>query len=89
MNQPSFAELVPLLIIAAAFYLLIFRPQRARAQKQRVLVGSLSAGDRIITIGGFHGTVQDVTEDALRLEIAPGTVVTLAKSAIGRKLTEA
>jgi len=79
---------LPLLLIGLVFYFLIIRPQRARQQRQVQLVNSLAPGDRIVTIGGFHGMVQDVDEDTIRVEIAVGTVVTLAKGAVARTLSD-
>lgn len=79
---------LPLLLIGLVFYFLIIRPQRARQQRQLQLVNSLAIGDRIVTIGGFHGTVQEVEDDTIRVEIAPGTVATLVKGAVARTLTD-
>ena len=85
----SLGQLLPLLLIFAAFYFLIIRPQRNRQQKQRALISSLGAGDRVVTIGGLHGTVQTVDEDTLRLEVAPGTTITMVKGAVARRLVDA
>ncbi len=87
--EQAIGQLLPLVLLAAVFYFLLIRPQRARAQQQRSLLSSLGPGDRVVTIGGFHGAVQSVDEDTLRVEIAPGTVVTLAKGAIARRLVDA
>lgn len=80
--------LLPFLLIGLVFYFLIIRPQRVRQKQQQAMVSQLSIGDRVVTIGGFHGTVEDVSEDIVRLELAPGLVVTLTKSAVARSLTE-
>jgi len=82
------AGFLPLLLIGLVFYFLIIRPQRARQQRQVQLVSSLAVGDRIVTIGGLHGTIQEVDEDTIRVEIAPGTVATLVKGAVARTLTD-
>jgi len=82
-------QLFPLLLLGAVFYFLLIRPQRARAQQQRTLLSSLDQGDRVVTIGGFHGTINSVDEETLRVEIAPGTVVTLVKGAIARRILDA
>jgi preprotein translocase subunit YajC len=83
------ANLLPLLLLVAVFYFLIIRPNRVRQQQQRALLSSLSSGDRVVTIGGFHGTIQSVDADTLRLELAPGTVATVARAAVARKLVDA
>ncbi|MGH8903669.1 MAG: preprotein translocase subunit YajC [Egibacteraceae bacterium] len=84
----ALAQLIPILLIVVVFYFLIIRPQQARARQQRQLVASLGAGDRVVTIGGLHGTVQSVDEDIVHLEIAPGTVVTFSKAAVARRLVD-
>lgn len=81
--------LFPLLLIVAVFYLLLIRPQQQRARRHRALVSSIQVNDRVVTIGGMHGTVQSVDEDTVRLEIASGTVVTMAKQAVSRRLIDA
>ncbi|MDP8970891.1 MAG: preprotein translocase subunit YajC [Actinomycetota bacterium] len=81
--------LLPLLLIVAVFYLLLIRPQQQRARRHRELVSSIRVNDRVVTIGGMHGTVQSVDEDTVRLEIASGTVVTMAKQAVSRRLIDA
>lgn len=84
----AFAGLLPFILIAVIFYLLIIRPQRNRQKQQAQMISKLQVGDQVVTIGGFHGTVSDVSEDVLRVEIAPGTTVTLSKQAVSRRLTE-
>lgn len=81
--------LLPLLIIGVLFYFLLIRPQQKRARDQRGLLDSLSVGDRVVTIGGFHGTVESVDDTTVRLELNPTNVVTLSKQAIARRLIEA
>ncbi|HWH32341.1 MAG TPA: preprotein translocase subunit YajC [Egibacteraceae bacterium] len=80
--------LFPVLMIAV-FYLLLIRPQQRKAKAQQALVRSVAVGDRVITIGGVHATVMSVDEDTMRLEIAPGTVITMARTAVARKLVDA
>ena len=81
--------LLPLLIIGVLFYFLLIRPQQKRARAQRELHSSISVGDMVVTIGGFHGTVQSIDESTVRLELNPGTVVTLSKQAIAKRAVEA
>jgi preprotein translocase subunit YajC len=43
---------------------------------------SVEPGDEIITAGGLHATVREVDDGELRVEIAPGVVVTLDRRAV-------
>lgn len=83
------AQLLPILLIIAVFYLLLIRPQQKRARQHRELVSSIENGDRIVTIGGLHGTVEAVDEDTVRLELIPGTTITVSKQAVSRRLVDA
>ena len=80
---------LPLLFIAAVFYLLLIRPQQRKARAHQALVQSVAAGDRIVTIGGIHGTVERLDDDTVRIEIAQGITITMARGAIARKLVDA
>lgn len=79
---------LPLILIVVVFYFLLIRPQQKRARQQRQLVASLEVADRVVTIGGLYGTITSVDEDLVRLEVSPGTTITLAKQAVSRKINE-
>jgi len=87
--DPGVGNLLLIAVMGGVFYLLILRPQRARQAAQQRLISSLGPDDRIVTIGGFHATVVEVDDDTLRVEVAPGTVVTIARAAVGRRLVDA
>ena len=84
----GFLQFLPLLLIVAVFYLLLIRPQQRKAKAHQELVSSIGTGDRVVTIGGIHGLVEFMDDDTVRLEVAPGTVITFARGAIARRLTE-
>ena len=64
------------------FWLLIVMPQRRRRALQNQILMQLEPGDEVMTAGGLFGTVREVGDHHVELEIAPGTQVRLAKSAI-------
>ena len=78
-------QIIPFLLLAVVFYLLIFRPMRAR-QKEFVslkqLQDSVEPGSRIMMASGIFGTVVEVEEESLVLEIATGTEITIARGAV-------
>ena len=88
-NAPGVAQFLPLLLIVAVFYLLLIRPQQRKVKQHQSLVQSVDAGDRIVTIGGLHGTVESMDDETMRLEIAPGIVITMTRGAIARRLVDA
>ena len=82
-------QFLPLLLIVAVFYLLLIRPQQRKAKQHQDLVASIGPGDRVVTIGGIHGTVETIDDLTARLEVAPGTVLTMTRGAIARRLVDA
>jgi preprotein translocase subunit YajC len=80
--------LSPLIFFAGMlvlFWLLIVLPQRRRRQRQTAMLAELAAGDDVITVGGLYGSVRDVADDHVVLEIAPETRVRVAKSAVAAR----
>ena len=74
-----------LIFIVAMFVLLWVLwvlPQRRRANAQRELLTSVTVGDEILTVGGLYGNVRAIEDDELTVEIAPGTVVRVARRAV-------
>ena len=69
-------------ILLALGWLFLVLPSRRRQRAHQAMQDVIEAGDEIITAGGIHGVVREAGEDELRLEIAPGTVVTLDRRAV-------
>jgi len=76
------AQLVPLVLIIVIFYFLLIRPQQKRLKAHQSMIGELKKGDKVVTSGGIVGTVQDVSEDTLRVEIADKVRVTIKRDTI-------
>jgi preprotein translocase subunit YajC len=80
---------VYLVILVAAFFFLVVRPQRRQMATHRALVSSLSPGDEIVTTGGILGTIRDLDDETVNLEVAPTVVVRVARGAIARRVVSA
>jgi preprotein translocase subunit YajC len=73
------------LIIIVAFlllWLIVVRPQRKRQSKQQQMLGDLRVGDEVLTAGGIYGTISQLDEDRVTVEIAPRTEVRMDRRAI-------
>jgi preprotein translocase subunit YajC len=76
--------LLPFVLIALVFWLLIVRPQRRRAKELSDTQRSVAPGAEVMLGSGIFGTVVGVEEDTLRLEVSPGTTMKVAKQAVVR-----
>ena len=75
--------LIFLLFGFALMYLLVVLPQRRRQTAQQKMLDAIKPGDYIVTAGGMYGTVTDLGQDDLGLEIAPDVEVRVARRAVG------
>jgi preprotein translocase subunit YajC len=78
--------LIPLLFMGGIFYFLLIRPQQRRQRAQRSLIEGLGIGDEVITIGGVFGTIREVDDESVTLEVDEDVQIRFLKSAIARKL---
>jgi preprotein translocase subunit YajC len=68
----SFATgLLPILLMIAIFYFLVFMPMRKQQRNQKEMLKSLQNGQIVVTSGGIIGTIVAVNDDTLILRIKP------------------
>jgi len=87
--------MVPLLLVFAVFYFLLIRPQQRKQREHRAMLANLKRNDEVITSGGLYGTVVQISDQVVTLEIAPNVRVRVVKEQItslaprpGKKGTE-
>ena len=82
---PPGGEGMPLLFLIGMFvimYLFIIRPQVKRQKEHKKLVEALSKGDEVQTMGGLMGTITEVGDNFVKLEIAEGVVVNVRRVSV-------
>ena len=77
-------DLIPFVLILLAFYLLIIRPARSRQRAAQDLQQRLEPGVEVMTTSGIYGTVVEIDEESVSIEVAPGTTVRFAKAAVAQ-----
>ncbi|MDR1319792.1 MAG: preprotein translocase subunit YajC [Treponema sp.] len=87
--QSFITSLIPFAAIIAIFYFLIIRPQSRKQKETRKMLSALKKGDRIVTIGGIHGTIQSVKESSVIARVDDSTKIEFSRSAIASVLTAA
>ena len=73
--------LFPLLLIGVMYFLMI-RPQMKRAKEHKAMLEKLSRGDEVLTNGGVAGTVTDLGDNFITVEIADNVRIRVQKGAI-------
>ena len=82
------AQLVTMLVtfglIIVVFYFLVIRPQNKKQKDAKKMLESIRRGDRVVTIGGLHGSVESVKDDAVILRVDDNVKLKLSKSAVSQ-----
>ncbi len=79
-----FAMLMPILMMFAIFYMLVFRPQSKARKQHELMVKNLKKNDEVVTNGGLFGTVVNVKPEAITLRVAENVRVDVEPSAVSR-----
>jgi preprotein translocase subunit YajC len=77
-----------ILVLLLLMWLLLIRPQRRRQLAQQQMVNALQVGSEVVTAGGLYGTVTALEAEEVRLEVADGVEVRVAKRAVAGVLSE-
>jgi preprotein translocase subunit YajC len=75
--------LLILVLAMGAIWVAFIRPQKRRQQLQRQMLDAIEPGAEVLTAAGLYGKVVEADGDEVRVEIADGVVVKIARRAIG------
>jgi preprotein translocase subunit YajC len=81
-------QILIFVVMGAAFYFLLLRPQQKQAKRQAETIASLTPGTRIVTIGGIYATVVSIDDDRVRVAVADGSEFEIIKRAVGSVLPD-
>jgi preprotein translocase subunit YajC len=84
------AQLITMLVtfglIIVVFYFLVIRPQNKKQKDAKKMLEGVRKGDRVVTIGGMHGFVESVKDDAIVLKVDDNVKIKFSKSAVSQVL---
>ncbi len=79
--------MVPIFII---MYVLMIRPQKKKEKERKAMISNVKKNDRVVTIGGIHGTVVTVKDNdvVLKVDESSNAKLKFSKSAIARVVNQ-
>ncbi len=87
-GSSTFTFLLPLVILGVLFYVMVMLPRRRQAKKAQALLGAITVGDDIRTIGGIYGRVRSEDDDSYTIDIGGGNTMRIAKRAVAERIEE-
>jgi preprotein translocase subunit YajC len=91
-------QLIPFVLIIVVFYFFMIRPQQQKQKEREKVLDALKKGDKVVTIGGLHGTVSEINVEKKTVVVDAGgvkwkfdrsAIATVEKSEAGEKLEAA
>lgn len=77
--SPMWSFVVPMIFMVVIFYFLLIRPQQRKAKEHKALLENLKKGDRVITNGGLIGTIINIEDPLVVIEVADKVRVEVAR----------
>lgn len=87
MGGLQYGSLLYILALLVILYLLMVRPQQQRQKKIQEMINNLREGDRVITIGGIHGTIDKVKEQSFIVKISDNVRIEFQRTAIAQNIS--
>lgn len=72
--------LIMMVVVFAIMYFLMIRPQQKRQKELRNWRDTIAKGQKVITAGGIYGTVKEVKDNYVLLEIDNNVSIRVDKS---------
>ena len=86
--MPAPVQLLILLAAILLFWAIVMRPARTQQREVQRLQSALAVGDRVVISAGIFGTIRSIDDSRVDLEVAPGTVITVARQVVVRQAEE-
>lgn len=78
----SYQSILMIVVIFVIFYFFMIRPQSKRQKEIANFQKSIAKGQKVVTQGGIYGTVKDIKEDRIVVEISDGVKINVAKNMV-------
>jgi preprotein translocase subunit YajC len=84
--MPPGAQLFVVLLVLVLFWFVLMRPARNQQRRVQELQHDLVVGEEVVLSSGIFGIICSLEDGRVKLEVAPGTVLTVARQAVVRKV---
>ena len=79
---------VMLALIFVVMWFFMIRPQRKQQKELQNFRDSLKKGDKVVTIGGIYGTVAEIKEDSVLIEVDHNVKIRVSKQALVKDFSD-
>jgi preprotein translocase subunit YajC len=83
-GQPTggFGSFLPFILIGLVFYFVLIAPERKNRKKRNLMLADMKKGDKVMTSSGMYGSVTQIQDDVVTLQVADGVRLRFSREAI-------
>ena len=78
----GFSGMIMIVLMFVIFYFFMIRPQSKKQKEIKKAREAMQNGDKVITAGGIHGKIKDISDDTILIDIAPGVSIKVDKTSV-------
>ena len=82
-----FSSLIMIVLMLVVFYFFMIRPNMKKQKEAKKFREGIKNGDKVVTIGGIHGKVLEVSETTVLIQ-SEGSKLRIEKSAIATSVED-
>ena len=87
-NGGGMSMWIMLALMFGVMWFFMIRPQKKQQKELQNFRDSLKKGDKVVTIGGIYGTVTEVKEDSVLIEVDNNVKIRVSKQALVKDFTD-
>ena len=84
----SRADIALPVVMMAILYFVWIRPANKERKTHQDMLSSLKRGDQVVTASGMFGTIADISENIITLEVARNVKIRVLKSTVNKRATD-
>lgn len=85
----GWSTIIMLVLIFVVMWFFMIRPQRKQQKELQAFREGLKKGDKVVTAGGIYGTVVEIKEASLLLEVDKDVKIRVAKTSVSKDFESA
>lgn len=78
----QYTTLIMIVLMFVLFYFLLIRPNQKRQKQRQSMINAIEKGDKVVTIGGLHGTISEIDDTTVVIKVNESTKLTFDRQAI-------
>ena len=81
-GELGISQFLPLILMFVVLYFLMIRPQTKKAKEHKEMVLKLSKGNEVLITGGIYGTIAEINDKTILLDISNGTTIKVQRTSV-------